>query len=228
MLIKLALLTFLPVFVLGGRCTTHPLDDFLEVQGQATTYFPPGPDIKGYVDVDWTNFVIFDAVGVWSNEVGGEWDHQVTYSNIEICSLPQNKEEVSVHIISENVFAHGQSVQDLSDNDWDFLGTEPIFGNLLQDVLLPGQKYKPVVGESDLFMSWTQQKGTGLRDAQEISFWGMSDNAPAFLDVRFDGKDKKRGTCAHVHQVYDSDSVLTDEDSGWLLEEASIITCHGP
>ena len=174
----------------NARCvsvTTRPLSDFLEAQGSTSLYFPPVQDMLGWVDGAVINFGLVDYAGLanaWIEDTTGtSLGTRVSGSVVE-CELSEGgPAEVSVDLRTKKALGFAQSIEDIINNNGDFLNTPTIFGAKAQDVVAGAD---PALGPAHFRMTFViPAAGAPLPDIQ-LAFQSpySPDVRPFTLDFR--------------------------------------------
>ncbi len=128
--------------MVGSECTSifeRPLSDFLDVQGTSgSSFFPPVPDYVGWAGGDFVYFALVDYAGLANEAIvqeGGTSLGTEFSGRILECALSNGTARISVVLETRNAMGFAQSIQDLSDNGFDFAGTDTIFGNKAVDIV---------------------------------------------------------------------------------------------
>jgi len=141
-----------------GPVTERPIEDFLGAQGSTALFFPPvhdmvahtgGPPASGEI----IDFAVVDYAGLADacladegclndESLGTDPRGQVKQRDCDDGSV-----EITVKLFTRNALGFAQSIQDLIDNDFDFLDTPTIFGARAQDI---ADGAEPALGSSTL------------------------------------------------------------------------------
>lgn len=120
--------------------THRPLSDFLETQGTLNNppqFFPQVKDYVGWAGDNGVNFALIDYAGLANKYIkangGPSLGTKVNGFIIE-CHLPDGRAKVTVTLLTTKALGFAQSIQNLIDNNFDFLNTPTIFGSKAQDV----------------------------------------------------------------------------------------------
>jgi hypothetical protein len=195
------------------NCGPRPISDFLDAQGTQSTFFPPVPDYVGWANGALDTFALVDYAGVADTYVQGQrgfgnWlPWTVVDGSLLECPLPNGSAEIRVHLSSDNAMGFAQSIEDLINNDFDFLNTPTIFGDKVQAVA----GYW-AFGSADLSTTFTiSAPGVPLPDwynvinAQEPN--GKLTYGPVTLDIQSVTQGPLRDPrCLRVHQVASTSS----------------------
>lgn len=167
-------------------CSKRPLSDFLDAQGSTSIFFPPVGDMLGWTDLEFVTFGLVDYAGLASEylesldptlSLGTEVEGRVLE-----CVRKDGTIEISVVISTRNALGFAQSVQDIIDNDFDFLSTPTIFGAKAQDVAVGAV---PALGPVQLRTTFTiDNPGDPLPDIRIAFQEQVADFAPITLDFR--------------------------------------------
>ena len=120
----------------GNDCKRRPLSDFLNAQGSTSSFFPPVQDYVGWADGDFVTFALVDYAGLanaWLESQGISLGTKSSGRILE-CELADGTAKISVVLNTRKALGFAQSIEDLIDNDFDFAGTDTIFGNKAVDV----------------------------------------------------------------------------------------------
>jgi|CXWL01.1.fsa_nt_gi hypothetical protein len=204
--------------------TKRPLSDFLNAQGTLNDppqFFPPVKDYSGWTDVDFINFALVDYAGLADKYIQAQTGHSIgtkVHGVVLECTLPNGKTQVSVTLFTTRALGFAQSIQDLDNNNFDFLNTPTIFGAKAQDVV---NGAKPATGSVDLSTTFSiSAPGTSLPDLIDVV-----SNPAAYAPVKISFKSSTRGKCtngeagAHldVHQVG-----ATNESNELVFQEEKV------
>lgn len=210
----------------GDDCisvTKRPLSEFLDAQGSDSTFFPPVPDYVGWAGADFVTFGLVDYAGLADSYIASEdptlsLNTQVT-GQVRECALPDGSARVTVTLVTANALGFAQSIEDIIANDFDFAGTDTIFGAKAVDVAV-GEP--PAKGPAKFTTTFTiAEPGAPLPDFLDVV--NTTDFAPASLD--FSSKtigrlpDGKRAAL-EIEQV-----ATQSEDSDWIysIETVDIV-----
>ncbi len=125
-----------------GPVTERPIEDFLGAQGTTNIFFFPVPDLAASTggppsSDEIINFAVVDYAGLaakWIEnnsvvQLGTDPRGQVKQRDCDDGSV-----EITVKLSTKNALGFAQSIEDLTNNGFDFLCTVPIFGARAQDV----------------------------------------------------------------------------------------------
>ena len=144
--VGLALAVIMPsVFAAKPVMRQRPFNDFLKTQGVTTQYFAH-PDISGWVDGGVITFALVDYPGVIAKWLKTEYGVNL---QTKVCGsiweeeLPDGTARVTVKLKTSNALGFAQSTADLAASNFDWEGTDEIFGQKASDV---GQGEEPALG----------------------------------------------------------------------------------
>lgn len=212
------------------KVTSRPLSDFLNTQGTLNNppqFFPEVKDYAGWADVNKINFALIDYAGIANKYIKSETGKSIgTKVNgfVLECKLPNGKTQITVNLLTTKALGFAQSVQNLSDNNFDFLNTPTIFGVKAQDVI---NGMKPAVGL--VFFSTT------------FSISAPGANLPDFLDVitttnyspaKYSFKSTTFGKCSNNEtkaRLIVDQTALTNSLNEWVYtkEKVDIVDENG-
>ncbi|PXW83894.1 hypothetical protein C8R34_12532 [Nitrosomonas sp. Nm84] len=188
--------------------TKRPLSDFLSAQGilnDPPQFFPPVKDYSGWAGGDGINFALVDYAGIADKHIQAQTGQSIgtkVHGVVLECALPNGKAQVSVTLIATKALGFAQSIQDLINNNFDFLNTPTIFGAKTQDVISGA---KPATGSVNLATTFSiPAPGASLPDLIDVVF-----NPASYAPVKISFKSTTRGKCTNgkanalleVHQV---------------------------
>jgi hypothetical protein len=131
------------------RVTTRPLSDFLDAQGTQSTFFPPVPDYLGWADNPQITFGLVDYAGLANAYIEANTGTSLgtrVNGTVRECARGDGTAMISVVLNTQKALGFAQSIQDLINNNFDFLNTPTIFGAKAQDVVAGAD---PALGPAD-------------------------------------------------------------------------------
>lgn len=164
-------------------CVRRPFSDFLQNQGQTSSFFAPIPDYAGWTNSGPVTFALVDYAGLANRylvENGGRSLHTWVTGKVVECRLPDGRAEITVKLVTANALAFAQSFDALAANEFDFLATPTVFGSKALDVL---DGASPAVGPAFLETTFTiSAPGEALPDL--INVLQSDAYKPASVDFR--------------------------------------------
>jgi len=194
------------------HCTTRPLSDFLKAQGTLDNppqFFPPVKDYVGWADGNFITFALVDYAGLANEYIKARTGHslgtRVTGVVVE-CRLADHRAQVTVVLSTTRALGFAESIQDLVNNNFDFLNTPTIFGAKAQEVV---NGLEAAVGPATLITTFSiPAPGAALPD-----FLDVINNTGNYLPVQLDFTSATVGKCSngmkavlHVHEVASTDA----------------------
>ena len=167
-------------------CSKRPLTDFLDAQGTTTLFFPPVPDMLGWTDLDFVNFALVDYAGLMNDYLEGV-DPTLslgTKVNGRVLECVDSDGTVTIKVVlsTQKALGFAQSIEELANNDFDFLNTPTIFGVKAQDVVGGGE---PALGPAHLQATFTiANPGDPIPDIRIMYQEELADHLPATIDLR--------------------------------------------
>lgn len=222
MLVLAALLMFLVVLpsqadsLINDQCvhvTERPLSDFLKAQGTLNDppqFFPPAKDYVGWAGGNGVNFALVDYAGLADKYIQAQTGRSIgtkVHGIVLECTLHTGKAQVSVTLVTTKALGFAQSIQDLTDNNFDFLNTPTILGTKAQDVI---NGAKPATGSVNLSTTFTlPAPDANLPDLIDVIF-----NPANYAPVKISFKSTTQSKCSNgkvkahldVHQVAATDA----------------------
>ncbi|WP_319548453.1 hypothetical protein [Desulfogranum marinum] len=201
---------------MGKGATPRPLSDFIDNQGQGSSFFPPVGDYVGWADASFITFALVDYAGVAAQylieDCGITVGTKITGSVVEF-PLPDGKAKVQVVLHTKNAMGFAQSIEALANNDFDFNATETIFGNKAVDVCSGAEA---AIGQSRLKATFTINAGDSLPDLMDVIYTG--DYVPWSLDFKakiFEGKSQlevdQKATADGVNEIWAKEEINIKE-----------------
>lgn len=171
--------------------STRPLSDFLNAQGTTFEFFEPVKDMLAWTDGLFINFGLVDYAGLANtyieNTTGTSLGTKVSGRVLE-CARDDGTALISVVLSTQKALGFAQSIEDLFDNDLDFLNTPTIFGAKAQDVV---DGAEPALGPAHLRTTFVIEcPGAPLPDIR-IAF---QDNVPDVRPITLDFRSTTVGT----------------------------------
>jgi len=174
--------------LVGKNClhvTTRPLSDFLDAQGTTSLFFPPVQEMLAWTDGPLINFGLVDYAGLANAYIeantGTSLGTRVSGTVIE-CARDDGTAMISVVLSTQKALGFAQSVQDLSNNNFDFLNTPTIFGAKAQDMVAGAD---PALGPAHFRTTFViGHPGDPLPDIRIAFQDNMPDVRPITLDFR--------------------------------------------
>jgi hypothetical protein len=166
-------------------CHTRPLSDFLDAQGSTTEFFPPVPDMLAWTDADFINFALVDYAGLadkYIQQATGKSLGTRVHGRVLECPTDDGGAKISVVINTSKALGFAQSIQDLFDSGFDFLGTPTIFGVKAQDVVA---RAAPALGPTSFHTTfYIDEAGAPLPDIRPAFQNDDPDVRPISVDFR--------------------------------------------
>jgi hypothetical protein len=193
--------------LVGTHCTTRPLSDFLNAQGTLNNppqFFPPVKDYVGWADGPLITFALVDYAGLANEYIKAQTGHSLgtKASGLVVeCKLADHTAQITVALSTTRALGFAQSIQDLINNNFDFLNTPTIFGAKAQDVV---DGADAAVGPVTLLTTFSiSAPGAPLPD-----FLDVVNNTGNYAPVKLNFTSTAFGKCSngrkallHVHQV---------------------------
>ena len=187
--------------------TSRPLSHFLNTQGTLNNppqFFPVVKDYAGWAGGDGVNFALVDYAGLANKYIKANSEHSIgTKVNgfVLECALPNGKAQITVQLLTKKALGFAQSIEDLANNEFNFLNTPTIFGAKAQDVV---NGEKPATGLASLSTTFSiAAPGADLPDFIDVVF-----NPASYAPVKMNFKSITFGKCSNgrkarlnVHQV---------------------------
>ena len=173
--------------MVGKDCVNiseRPLSDFIDAQGTSSDFFPPVKDYSGWVDADSVFFGLVDYAGLADEyieeETGSSLGTKVKGLVLE-CVLADGTARISVNLATSKALGFAQSIDELANNNFDFLNTPTVFGAKAQEVVADGAE--PALGPAHLTTSFIIDVPGGPLPDIATAF---NDNAPDVRPYTFD------------------------------------------
>lgn len=205
------------------HCTTRPLSDFLNAQGTLDNppqFFPPVKDYVGWADGNFITFALVDYAGLANEYIKARTGHSLGTRMAGVvveCRLTDHRTQVTVVLSTTRALGFAQSVQELSDNGFDFLNTRTIFGAKAQEVVNGAEA---AVGPVTLITTFSiAAPGAALPD-----FLDVINNPGNYVPVKLDFTSTTFGRCSngtkavlHVHQA-----AATDDQGALVFSKETV------
>jgi hypothetical protein len=206
--------------------TKRPLSDFLDAQGTLNNppvFFPPVKDYSGWANNPATTFALVDYAGLADKYIQEQTGHSLgTKVNGSVMErvLADGKTQITVVLSAMKALGFAQSVEEIANNNWDFLSTPTIFGAKAQDVVNGAE---PAVGQATLLFSFSiSAPGAPLPDILDV-FNNWASYAPvniSFTSTTVGKRPDGKKATLHIRQVA---STNDQNQPVWSMEKVELV-----
>jgi hypothetical protein len=214
----------------GKDCESRSLSDFLDAQGtldDPPLFFPPVKDYAGWADGKFITFALIDYAGLANNyiddQTGQSLGTEVSGSVTE-CALADGTARITVSLFTSRALGFAQSLEDLANNNFDFLNTPTTFGAKAQDVVNGADA---AVGPVTLFTTFSiSAPGANLPDLLDV-IGNPAQYAPVKVSIKSTTCGKRPDGSEARLDVHQMASTNNADELVFSVEHVKIVSAHG-